>query len=175
MVDTFEFKKKIFSKSLTNMELRREIESFGDKPGPITKTTRQLYEMRLNQLRLNGPKIEKLNNSFNAATKGFSCELIDALNGHVDFADDSIEISMATCFLMNNENWREGHSKSCFNYMLIDPRVSDNLPGRAKFLGLSTDCSDAMIRNTLYKTLSLSISRSVGSISHIHCIHILCR
>jgi hypothetical protein len=61
---------------------------------------------------------------------------MQALSGRADFTNDSIETSMATCFLMNNENWREGHSKTCFNYFLIDPRVSDNLPARAKFLGL---------------------------------------
>lgn len=44
---------------------------------------------------------------------------------------------MSICFDNgNNGNWREGHLKASFNYLLIDPRVSENLPARAKYLGL---------------------------------------
>jgi hypothetical protein len=32
--------------------------------------------------------------------------------------------------------WREGCNKSCFNYLLLDPRVTQNLPARAKTLGI---------------------------------------
>ena len=30
--------------------------------------------------------------------------------------------------------WREGTIKSCFNYLLLDPRITQNLPLRAKTL-----------------------------------------
>ena len=33
--------------------------------------------------------------------------------------------------------WREGHQKSAFNYILIDPRITQNLPSRARSLNMS--------------------------------------
>ncbi|PVD19890.1 hypothetical protein C0Q70_20384 [Pomacea canaliculata] len=35
-----------------------------------------------------------------------------------------------------SRTWREGNIKSCFNYLLLDPRVTKNLPLRAKSLSL---------------------------------------
>ena len=89
------------------------------------------------QLEKNGPAVEKLNNEFDAKNKGFSLELINALNGKNSLIDDKIEFLMSHSFEANNgSNWREGHLKSSFNYLLIDPRVSENLPARAKYMGM---------------------------------------
>lgn len=125
-------------KKLSNCELRKKIEAFGDRPGPITNTTRKIYELRLMQLQLNGPCVEKLNNEFNEKHIGFSNELINALNNK--YEDQlkrlyTLELDMSNSFDKNTGNWREGHVKACFNYLLIDPRVSENLPARAKYLG----------------------------------------
>lgn len=35
---------------------------------------------------------------------------------------------------LQSRRWREGHLKTSFVYLLIDPRVSDNLPGQNKFM-----------------------------------------
>jgi hypothetical protein len=90
------------------------------------------------QLEKSGPLVEKLNNEFNVKNKGFSIELINDLNSKIDtIINDKIEGLMSICFDNgNNGNWREGHLKASFNYLLIDPRVSENLPARAKYLGL---------------------------------------
>jgi hypothetical protein len=124
--------------SLSTSELRKRIEAFGDRPGPVTETTRKIYELRLMQLEKSGPLVEKLNNEFNVKNKGFSIELINDLNSKIDtIINDKIEGLMSICFDNgNNGNWREGHLKASFNYLLIDPRVSENLPARAKYLGL---------------------------------------
>jgi hypothetical protein len=121
--------------SLTNCELRKRIEAFGDRPGPITPTTRRIYELRLIQLEKNGPSVEKMNNEFDEKRKGFSVELVDALSNNFEEINDKLEVLMSNCFQINNGNWREGHLKASFNYLLIDPRVSENLPARAKYLG----------------------------------------
>nr|KAG5699548.1 hypothetical protein BaRGS_033744 [Batillaria attramentaria] len=48
-----------------------------------------------------------------------------------------IELSMVEVFqTANGRTWREGLIKSCFNYLLLDPRVTKNLPLRAKSLRL---------------------------------------
>ena len=49
---------------------------------------------------------------------------------------------MFTCFKSSpvggdKNEWREGHQKSAFNYILIDPRVTQNLPSRARASNLS--------------------------------------
>ncbi|EDO38782.1 predicted protein [Nematostella vectensis] len=45
------------------------------------------------------------------------------------------EESMCIEFTRDNpQPWREGTEKSSFNYLLLDPRVSDNLPWRAQKL-----------------------------------------
>ena len=31
--------------------------------------------------------------------------------------------------------WREGNKKSSFNYVLLDPRITKNLPRQAKIIG----------------------------------------
>lgn len=77
---------------------------------------------------------------------GYSDELIDELINKMNLTSgsDVIEANMFNCFEakfdQNNElieprcEWREGNVKSAFNYLLIDPRLSQNLPKRAKFL-----------------------------------------
>ena len=39
-------------RTYSTQKLRDELEKFGDRPGPITISTRQVYERRLHQLRL---------------------------------------------------------------------------------------------------------------------------
>ncbi len=66
---------------------------------------------------------------------GFSNELIEELISKLNMtqASDVIEANMFNSFKQNCE-WREGNVKSAFNYLLIDPRVTQNLPLRAKKL-----------------------------------------
>ncbi|KAK7495909.1 hypothetical protein BaRGS_00012899 [Batillaria attramentaria] len=45
--------------------------------------------------------------------------------------DDSLTLSMSP----GDAIWREGTVKSCFNYLLLDPHVTRNLPLRARSLG----------------------------------------
>ena len=134
-------------KNLPDSELRKRIEAFGDRPGPVTKTTRKIYELRLMQLEKSGPLVEKLNNEFNTKNKGFSNELVNELNSKIDTViNDKIEGLMSNFFDSgNNGNWREGHLKASFNYLLIDPRVSDNLPARAKYLGLFVNLNVVLV------------------------------
>lgn len=44
---------------------------------------------------------------------------------------DYLERSMAQEFDVETEKkWREGNQRTCFNYFLLDPRVTQNLPQR---------------------------------------------
>jgi hypothetical protein len=62
-------------------------------------------------------------------------QLVDKLN--TTSRSDIIESRMFTCFASPpvgtaKSEWREGHQKSAFNYILIDPRISQNLPARVR-------------------------------------------
>lgn len=70
---------------------------------------------------------------------GYSSELILQLENKLNLTttSDIMVSNMFECFGDSPTNtkqsdWREGHIKSAFNYVLIDPRLSRNLPSRAK-------------------------------------------
>uniref|UniRef100_A0A1B0DA67 Uncharacterized protein n=1 Tax=Phlebotomus papatasi TaxID=29031 RepID=A0A1B0DA67_PHLPP len=94
--------------------LREELTALGDPPGPITKTTKQLYVKKLIQYKMN-PELAQL------AQKA---------------RDNIPKEKMKGIFQQPNNNWREGNVKTSFIYFLIDPRISNNLPAtisRMKF------------------------------------------
>ena len=67
---------------------------------------------------------------------GFRWELAEYLNtGHLSESDHKMaaeEQLMVAPFQIPDplRKWREGTLKSSFNYLLLDPRVTMNLPGR---------------------------------------------
>lgn len=70
---------------------------------------------------------------------GYSVELMLQLENRLNLTttSDIMVSNMFECFGESPVNsktseWREGHIKSAFNYVLIDPRISGNLPLRAK-------------------------------------------
>ncbi|XP_075632729.1 ankyrin repeat and LEM domain-containing protein 1 isoform X1 [Balearica regulorum gibbericeps] len=108
---------------LSDEALRRRLRALGDDPGPVTELTRRLYLRRLEEL-VRGPR---------RRPAGHSPELAAALRtGHVpDCAQD--ELALAGQFDRPNRSrrWREGLVKSSFNYLLLDPRTTQNLPLRS--------------------------------------------
>ena len=48
-----------------------------------------------------------------------------------------LEAKMVEEFACSHKQWREGTTKSSFNYLLLDPRVTENLPLRAKEMSKS--------------------------------------
>ncbi|KAK0684559.1 ANKL1 protein, partial [Pygoscelis papua] len=91
---------------LSDEALRRRLRALGDDPGPVTELTRRLPELA-------------------AALR----------TGHIpDCAQD--ELVLAQQFDRPNRSWRwrEGLVKSSFNYLLLDPRTTRNLPLRSHHL-----------------------------------------
>ncbi|NXM08627.1 ANKL1 protein, partial [Tyrannus savana] len=66
------------------------------------------------------------------ATPGHSPELVAALRtGHIpDCAQDELALARQFEHPDPNRRWREGLLKSSFNYLLLDPRVTQDLPLR---------------------------------------------
>ncbi|KAK1152539.1 hypothetical protein AOXY_G31229 [Acipenser oxyrinchus oxyrinchus] len=112
---------------LKDGELRQRLKELGEEPGPINSMTRPFYLRRL--CRLEQEPCGK-------ATKhnpGYSPELAACLSTFTP--PDCQADMMALCQQFDqpdlSRKWREGVVKSSFNYLLLDPRVTKNLPFRS--------------------------------------------
>ena|SRR6218665_2359259 len=68
----------------------------------------------------------------------FLSEIGQMLCGRADESMlNTLEEDMAAEFVnpLPGKNWREGTQKAYFNYLLLDPRVTQNLPVRARSMG----------------------------------------
>ncbi|XP_059615142.1 ankyrin repeat and LEM domain-containing protein 1 [Phlebotomus argentipes] len=117
--------------------LREELTTLGHPPGPITNTTKRMYLKRLMSFRKHPERVALVANGQKSQLK-FSVELINCLqmenlNRHLtEYL--KLEREMIQSFQDPSKKWREGHLKTSFIYLLIDPRVSANLPSRTSSL-----------------------------------------
>ncbi|KYN37759.1 Ankyrin repeat and LEM domain-containing protein 1 [Trachymyrmex septentrionalis] len=132
---------------IDDVALRQELRQLGDQPGPITNTTRQLYQKRLLRLRniRNANSVSFTSNQQSSPRNQISkldkikpyLELGDWLN-HLD-TYRSMEKQVFQEFLSPDPSrrWREGTSKTSFTYLLLDPRITQDLPNRSVHLAES--------------------------------------
>jgi len=64
----------------------------------------------------------------------YSPELTEALSRYDKTGLADLEEKLISSFA-NGDSWREGMLKGSFNYLLLDPRVTKNLPKRMYSLG----------------------------------------
>ncbi|XP_068620657.1 ankyrin repeat and LEM domain-containing protein 1-like [Battus philenor] len=109
--------------------LRSELVRLGFNPGPIQENTKTLYLKKLHNLR-KCPTVP-----VNKDGKTFSIELeksirtADWLNNLSPYLE--LEQKARADFANPNKKWREGTTKTSFAYLLLDPRLTNNLPGTA--------------------------------------------
>lgn len=116
--------------------LRRELTQLGYSAGPITLTTKRVYLKKLYQLKKHPPPATK---ELTSAVKKrvYSLELEKTLrNAEWRISLESyktLEAQLSAQFSKPDPSrkWREGVNKSSFTYLLLDPRVTSNLPSRA--------------------------------------------
>ena len=67
----------------------------------------------------------------------FSQELLQYMKGKTSQTKIAqLELdNMVSHFEAGDRKWREGNSKMSFNYLLLDPRTTKNLPARHQMLG----------------------------------------
>ncbi|NXS62422.1 ANKL1 protein, partial [Brachypteracias leptosomus] len=106
---------------LSDEGLRRRLRALGGNPGPITELTR-----------------------------GFP-ELVAALqSGRVpDCAQDELVLVQLFDRPDRSRHWREGLVKSSFNYLLLDPRTTQNLPLRCHRLS-PAECFRTFVKSIFY-------------------------
>ncbi|NXY89316.1 ANKL1 protein, partial [Alcedo cyanopectus] len=106
---------------LSDDALRQQLRALGDDPGPITELTRRFPELA-------------------AALQ----------SGHVpDCAQDELELVQQFDHPNPSRHWREGLVKSSFNYLLLDPRTTQNLPLRSHHLS-PAECFRTFVKGIFY-------------------------
>ncbi|XP_046814180.1 ankyrin repeat domain-containing protein 11-like [Vespa crabro] len=113
--------------------LRQKLTELGDMPGPITTTTRHLYLKRLvniqnKQMYTTSSSLKNISNVNQMKSWLAFGDWINDLNLY-----RTIETDVFKEFISPDPSrrWREGTSKTSFNYLLLDPRITQDLPHRA--------------------------------------------
>uniref|UniRef100_A0A8C5RT27 LEM domain-containing protein n=1 Tax=Laticauda laticaudata TaxID=8630 RepID=A0A8C5RT27_LATLA len=116
---------------LTDRALVRKLCELGADPGPVTPLTRRVYVWLLERL-----SRETAESPGRKGPAAYSPELAAALHTSRIPPSKADEMALAAEFDQPDKNrrWREGLLKSSFNYLLLDPRVTQNLPARCQLL-----------------------------------------
>ncbi|EFA06702.1 ankyrin repeat and LEM domain-containing protein 1 [Tribolium castaneum] len=118
--------------------IRRELTSLGYNPGPITVSTRRVYLKKLKQLKKVQPVVKTVEKK--AEPRVYSSELEKTLCNPDWLKNISLYKTLDEAFTKQfstpdpSKKWREGTNKSSFTYLLLDPRITNNLPFRSESL-----------------------------------------
>ncbi|XP_039288667.1 GATA zinc finger domain-containing protein 14-like [Nilaparvata lugens] len=112
-------------------ELRRELRDYGLMAGPITNCTKRVYLRKLKRFRRKPkPLTQPL-----ASRPEYCVELERSLLSDNDIIQKWSHLETEMCIPFQtpdtNKRWREGVSKASFTYLLLDPRITQNLPARS--------------------------------------------
>ncbi|XP_072338365.1 uncharacterized protein [Scyliorhinus torazame] len=130
---------------LSNSQIRRQLKDYGEDPGPITALTRKVYLHLLDRVRKE--PVPRKPQQFSS----YSPELCQSLETFVfpDCSQDELALVQQFDQPDQNRKWREGLLKSSFNYLLLDPRVTKNLPARCHTLS-SAECFRTFVSSIFY-------------------------
>ncbi|KAJ7308173.1 hypothetical protein JRQ81_008690 [Phrynocephalus forsythii] len=130
---------------LSDEALASRLRDLGVHPGPVTGLTRKLYLQLLEKLS-SDPKTKA-----RKGPSGYSPELSLALETYQIPDGKGDEMALAGQFDQpdKRKNWREGLLKSSFNYLLLDPRVTQNLPFRSQFVS-QAECFRTFVSAVFY-------------------------
>ncbi|XP_056235574.1 ankyrin repeat and LEM domain-containing protein 1 [Seriola aureovittata] len=142
------------TKGITDKELRLRLVELGESPGPISSRTRPTYMRRLWRLlqesNSQSPHHQKQIDQ-PQSDLGYSPELRQALQTFKLPDCQADEQALCQQFDQPDQNrkWREGIIKSSFNYLLLDPRVTKNLPFRSHTM-TPQECFQTFIHSVFY-------------------------
>ncbi|KAG7466685.1 ankyrin repeat and LEM domain-containing protein 1 [Solea senegalensis] len=142
------------TKGMTDKELRQRLLEMGESPGPISSRTRPTYLRRLCRLlqesNSQSPHHQKQLDQPQTQT-GYNPELRRALHTFKLPSCQADEQDLCLQFDQPDQNrkWREGIIKSSFNYLLLDPRVTKNLPFRSHTM-TPQECFQTFIHAIFY-------------------------
>ncbi|XP_051893522.1 ankyrin repeat and LEM domain-containing protein 1 isoform X2 [Pristis pectinata] len=129
---------------LSNRQILRQLRECGEDPGPVTDLTRGVYLLRLHQ-------VQKEARPQRQQAAGYSPELAQSLDKFLfpDCSEDEMAVVQQFDQPDPRRRWREGIVKSSFNYLLLDPRVTKNLPIRCHTLS-PAECLRTFVSSIFY-------------------------
>ncbi|XP_059412938.1 ankyrin repeat and LEM domain-containing protein 1 [Carassius carassius] len=135
---------------LTDKDLRSKLIEMGEYPGPINSQTRPLYVQKLKRSLQNTPHSQR-SVAVSPSAAGYSPELENVLHRFILPNCQADELALCEQFdkADQNKRWREGFIKSSFNYLLLDPRVTKNLPYRSQSMN-PKECFQTFISAVFY-------------------------
>ncbi|XP_057211432.1 ankyrin repeat and LEM domain-containing protein 1 isoform X2 [Triplophysa rosa] len=135
---------------LTDQQLRNKLVQLGEDPGPINTQTRPLYLQKYKRS-LQKTRTSHTSQSPASHLTGYSGELEKALDRFIlpDCQVDELALCQQFDQADQNKRWREGFIKSSFNYLLLDPRVTMNLPYRSQSMS-PKECFRTFINAVFY-------------------------
>ncbi|XP_034376694.1 ankyrin repeat and LEM domain-containing protein 1 isoform X1 [Arvicanthis niloticus] len=125
--------------AMSDLQLLQALRALGYNPGPVTPFTRGHYLRWLQEAQAS------------PADTGHSPELAEALRTGTIPDCQVDEAALAQHFQRPDPSrkWREGITKSSFTYLLIDPRLTEDLPSRASSLTLA-ECLQCFVGAIFY-------------------------
>ncbi|XP_044134502.1 ankyrin repeat and LEM domain-containing protein 1 [Bufo gargarizans] len=131
---------------LSNDDIASRLRGFGEDPGQVTSQNRKTCILLLDKCL----KEQTSNRPMGLSIK-YSPELSLALHTFniSDCSKDEAEISREFDQPDKTRKWREGVLKSSFNYLLLDPRVTRNLPSRCRDIS-PHDCFRTFVSSVFY-------------------------
>ncbi|MPC35332.1 Ankyrin repeat and LEM domain-containing protein 1 [Portunus trituberculatus] len=116
-------------KAMNAETLRDNLKKLGFEAGPITPSTHTVYMRHLLRLRRKPCHVQKDQSLPPKYCRDLSLLLRQPSSVPWE-AWTAIEEEMSLPFSRPDptRHWRDGTSKSCFNYLLLDPRITQNLP-----------------------------------------------
>nr|XP_022913973.1 ankyrin repeat and LEM domain-containing protein 1 [Onthophagus taurus] len=120
--------------------LRKELKAQGFDPGPITKTTKRVYLKKLYHIKQHPEQVvANIDDNKKVYSRELQKTLTDPLTSINITRYSQLEDEMRHQFISPDPSrrWREGTTKSSFTYLLLDPRITQNLPNRYEKLDKS--------------------------------------
>lgn len=115
--------------NMDNHRLRVELKRLGRNPGPITGTTKKLYVKLLAHLTKQDDELVYSPRTANRSQlNGFSIELNSIITGKFP-TKQALQLEREFIRISGTKDYHG--PKQFFNYILIDPRISKNLPEQA--------------------------------------------
>ncbi|KAK0158114.1 hypothetical protein PV328_009159 [Microctonus aethiopoides] len=127
---------------VSNASLRHQLIAFGDNPGPITPNTNRVYLKRLYKLKrsnLTNLCLAQLQNEINQKSSRISRALLSTnwMRNLQPYQDLEESVFHEYEKPDNNNKYRGGIARTSFNYLLLDPRITKNLPRNGRDLSLA--------------------------------------
>jgi hypothetical protein len=150
----------LLSNSGSEPDFESEPEIISSSPNIFAKQNKTKSPQKEFKTPISNSQVAKNHNNLlpfkNKFNSPYSIELTEEIESRLNMTSstESIETNMFRCFSESPsgvmKEWREGHQKSAFNYLLIDPRVTQNLPARAKTIQSQNEIFHTFIKSIFY-------------------------